>query len=203
LPQPLKTKAGRFSQKRNHLLSKLKAMPRPILFALVCILCLYNCGPQKTVSNSEQTNTVKNLFDTSSIVILPYDTSLYWICRDCKPAELTSQDFENIENLLIKCIDEYNPEQEKRFREIKSKYPEQNFEISQFTIDLKRYNRQYIAMTNINGEKVVWINCVCDTYNDDWRKVPIIVNDGGNCFFKLNINLTKRSYFELSVNGEA
>jgi hypothetical protein len=166
-------------------------------------MTLSNCGHRKTDNNKVLTTQVDNSVDTSSIVILPYDSSLYWICKDCKPAELTSQDFEEIENFLIKCIDEYNPEQEKRFYEIKSKYPEQNFEMRHFTIDLKRYKRQYIAMTNINGEKVVWINCICDTYHEDWRKGPIIVMDGGNCFFNLKINLTRHSYYELIVNGEA
>jgi hypothetical protein len=178
-------------------------MTRHILITIVCILSLCNCGHRKIDNGNVRTTQVENSVDTSLIVILPYDTSLYWICKDCKQAELTTQDFNEIENLLKKCIDEFNPEQEMRFNEIKSKYPEKNFDIKYFTIDLKRYKRQYITMTNGKGEKEVWINCICDTYTEDWRTGLIIVMDGGNCFFNLKINLSTKKYFDLSVNGEA
>jgi len=178
-------------------------MTRLILITIMCTLTLCNCGHRKTDNCNVRTSQVENCVDTNLFVILPYDTSLYWICKDCKQAELTLQDFDDIENLLNKCIDEFNPGQETRFNEIKSKYPEQNFDIKNFTIDLKRYKRQYIAMINGKGEKEVWINCICDIYTKDWRNGLIIVLDGGNCFFNLKINLTAKKYFELSVNGEA
>jgi hypothetical protein len=188
----------------HNLLLTFKQMPRHILITMVCILTLCNCGHRKTDNVNVRTTQVENLVDTSLIVILPYDTSLFWICKDCNQAELTPQDLDDIETLLKKCIDEYNNGQEKQFNEIKSKYPERNSDIGNFTIDLIRYKRQYIAAINNKGEKEVWINCFCNTWNKEWKKEQLlIVKDGGNCYFNLKINLSTKKYFELSVNGEA
>jgi hypothetical protein len=189
----------------HNLFLTFKQMTRQILITIASILALCNCGQRKTDNGNVRTTQVENSIDTSLIVILPYETSLFWICKDCKQAELTSQDLEDVEILLKKCIDEYNLGQEKQFNEIKSKYPEQKFDIKYFTIDLKRYKRQYFATTNKKGDKEVWINCLCDinSWNQDWKKELLIVKDGGNCYFNLIINLSKQKYSELSVNGEA
>ena len=56
---------------------------------------------------------------------------------------------------------------------------------------------------NSKGEKEVWVNCFCGQWDKSSRTNPVIVMDGGNCFFNLKINLTTGQYYELIVNGEA
>lgn len=93
--------------------------------------------------------------DTSVIAILPYDTTMHWIFKDSKQAVLTAKDLKMIDSHLSKCIDDYNPEQERQFQEINGKHPEYRLDNNHFVIDLSKYKRQYIAVTNKHREKVV------------------------------------------------
>jgi hypothetical protein len=68
-----------------------------------------------------------------------------------------------METILDKCIHDYNPEQERQFKEINDKHPEYRLDKKNFIIDLKRYKSQYFATTSSKGEKEVWINCFCNT----------------------------------------
>jgi hypothetical protein len=72
-------------------------------------------------------------------------------------------------------------------------------------IDLKRYKRQYIGVTNEKGEKEVWINCFCiDPHNPkmNWKKEFVMVKGGGNCYFNLKVNLTTKKYYDFDTNSD-
>ena len=118
------------------------------------------------------------------------------------PQLLKALTVRDIEKLLKNSLVKYNAEQEKRFKERVSNQPGYKFDKKNFVIDLKRYKRQYIAVTNGNGEKLVWINCFCDEH-PTWRTERVMVFDGGNCFFTLRVNLTTGMFYELMVHGEA
>jgi len=179
-------------------------MIRAFIIALIATgLTFISCGHRKNVNLDDKTLVNKITVDTTLIAILPYDSSLYGFGKDCNQIELTTNDLAIIETLLKKCIDEYNPEKEKEFNEVNSSHPEYNYSKMNFVIDLKRYKRQYIPMINNSGEKVVWINCFCNTWDKNWKNDLIIVMDGGNCYFNLKINLTTGKYYDLMVNGEA
>lgn len=166
-------------------------------------ICLSSCGQTNTESKKQEkpTNTIQ--IDTSVIAVLPLDTNLHWVFEMGKPTEVTPQDLLKIETILKKCVDDYNPDQERQFKEINEKHPEYKLDKKNFIIDLSRYKRQYIAVLNSKGEKEVWVNCFCGAGNQNWKKNLIFVEDGGNCYFNLKINLTTRQYFELMVNGDA
>jgi hypothetical protein len=123
--------------------------------------------------------------------------------KNCKQGSLTINDHAIIENVLIKCLKEFNDKQQILFQEKSRKNPELHFEKKYYVIDLKNYRRQYIVVTNTKGEKEVWVNCFCNISNKTWRTRILIVMDGGNCYFNLKINLTKQSFYDLMVNGEA
>ena len=142
-------------------------------------------------------------YNTSIIAILPFDTTQYWVFKNGKPTDLTEDDFMEIETILKRSIDDYNSETEKPFEAINKEHPEYKLASKNFIIDLTRYKRQYVATINSKGQKEVWVNCFCDTWNRDWKKYLIFVKDGGNCYFNLKINLATGQYYELRVNGEA
>ncbi|MHC1705014.1 MAG: hypothetical protein AB9846_13980 [Tenuifilaceae bacterium] len=173
------------------------------LLVILFPIFLIDCGQKRAEirNNTIETNSIQ--FDNSIIAVFPYDSSENWLFKDCKPAELTNEDFLVIEKLLKKCIDEYNPSKEKEFIELNSVNPNLNLEKKNFIIDLTRYKRQYIAMVNNIGEKVVWINCFCNTLGNNWKEKLIFVKDGRNCYFNLKINLTREQFYELTVNGDA
>lgn len=173
------------------------------ILTFVLIICLTSCGHIKTeTKNKEQQQNVFN-FDSSVFAILPFDTNQYWVFKDSKPSDLTNDDLQNIETILNKCINDYNPDQERQFKEINDKHPEYKLNKKNFTLDLTFYKRQYVAILNSKGEKEVWVNCFCGAGNQNWRKNLIFVKDGGNCYFNLKINLTTGHYYELMVNGNA
>jgi hypothetical protein len=174
-----------------------------VILALVLTVVLSVFGQRRVEKNDNIISSTSLQLDTSVIAVLPLDTAQCWVFKDCKPVDLTNEDLLQIEKLLRECIDNYNPLQEKQFNEIKSKYPGHKFYKEHFIIDLKKYRRQYIAVTNIAGEKEVWINCFCDKDETYWKTEIVFVFDGGNCFFNLKVNLTKGEYYELMVNGEA
>lgn len=126
--------------------------------------------------------------DKSTFTIIKYSFN-EWIPFDSvKGATLTDKEIDNMEPLITAAVNENNRNQ-------KSK----GFKL--FT--LHNYRRQYIAVINRKGEKVVWVNFFCDSNNLEWRKEVIVVEDGGNCYFNLKINLSTKAVYELFVNGYA
>lgn len=68
---------------------------------------------------------------------------------------------------------------------------------------LRTYKFQLIPYLNENGQKLVWVNAFCSKENDNWKSEPVIVSDGGDCYFNLTINLSKGKCESLIINGEA
>ena len=172
-----------------------------IILVLVLTVNISSYGQNRTVNKDESLNSTLIKVDTSLFSVLPFDTAQSWLFKDSKPVELTNADLAQIEKLLKECIDKYNPGQVKLYNKIKKKNPNLKIGLENFIIDLAKYKRQYIAETNNKGEKEVWVNCGCD-WPKYWRKEFYNVEDGGNCYFKLTINLTLRKYYNLEVNGD-
>jgi len=170
-------------------------------------LILLSCGEKKTTKKVALLNQKDSIFDesldTSMVVILPLDTTHSWIFKNVKQAELTSNELSLIENILTNCIQEYNKKEKLEFRQLQSKETDAQFNINDFIIDLNKYKRQYIAVINSNGEKEVWVNCFCNSFDKDWRKQRIIVKDGGNCYFNLKINIETKKCYDFMANGSA
>lgn len=163
---------------------------------LFSILTLVSCG--QTTSNKQADLTTVDMasvqpVDTSLIAIIPYDNSRNWLFdKTYSPSTLTEDDIEKIERLITDCVNNYN----KKLSTENKQY---------FSIDLtkEKYKRQYVAVTNKNGDKEVWINCLCQIHGNYWKTSIIMVDDGGNCYFNLKINLTKEKCYDLGVNGHA
>ena len=165
-------------------------------------LFLFSCGQTKT-NNQTQTLEAVPEIDTSTFAILKFDTTDTWLFKNVKPTSLTKNEIKETEKLLKQCIDQYNPGQQLQFDTISKAHPEYNLQLDDFLINLSRYKRQYVPVVNSAGQKEVWVNCFCDHFNFDWRNQIVKVNDGGNCYFHLRINLMTKSFYRFSVNGEA
>jgi hypothetical protein len=161
-------------------------------FLLIFFLTLLfiDCG-QKDNKIKNITSVTKTFrVDTSMIAIIPFDKiSSYIFDKNCKPYFLTHDDLLEIERLFQSCIDDYN----------KKLSPKDKNNFSIFGSN----KRQYVAVINQKGEKEVWLNYLCETNGDSWKKGISIVKDGGSCYFHLKVNLTKKIYYDLSVNGVA
>ena len=139
-----------------------------------------------------QTDNEKRLFtDSSKVAILPLNDDLKLRFKICKKAELTKEEFYFSQKFLNRKIDEYNLN-EKISPTIHSGYD---------FIDLSNYHQQYLVFINLKNEKEVFINCFCEKPSSNWKEVLTDVDDGGNCFFSLRINMTNQTVSSLDVNG--
>jgi hypothetical protein len=142
----------------------------------------YACQPQKNHLN----NYIS--IDTIQYVILKYDTFIHRLDDNFKNDFLTIKEINLLKELLEKAAKEHN-------EVVKNK--------AFVIMPLMKYKMQFFPVTNAQGQKEVWINCLCQTYNDDWKNRVIMVEDGGNCYFSIKINLTTKSYSQLMINGSA
>jgi hypothetical protein len=77
--------------------------------------------------------------------------------------------------------------------------------------------KQVICFIDKKGDSLVYINGMCEvgdyyekdssgnlnTHRFDWQNKILIVKDGGDCYWRLLINYSKKEYSDLSKNGEA
>ncbi len=67
---------------------------------------------------------------------------------------------------------------------------------------LSQYKRQYLGILR-DGRLKIYANFFCSDDIADWREQPVLVLDGGDCFFHLVYDLDTGAFSELSINGEA
>lgn len=123
--------------------------------------------------------------DENETIQFDYSNEYQWLPKNCKNYNLETSDKQIVSQLLEKAIKDYNLKNEKKI------------------IEIKDYKRQYIAYIDINGEKEIWINFFCDELSYNWKKKIVQVKDGGKCYFNLKINITKKTFRNLFVNGES
>jgi len=163
-------------------------MKKFLLLLLILLISCANSGKITDVDNYYYGNN-----EGIDYVILHYEPNTQFhpkLFKNGAPADLTEIDIENINKILQEAIDNYN-NSEKTWKN---------------DIDLSKYNRQYVAILNENGEKEVFVNCFRSEdmkKNGFWKNKLIFVVDGGNKFFNIKINLTKLFYYDLQVNGYA
>jgi hypothetical protein len=153
---------------------------------------LTSCG-QGTRDQAKPADTKTSKIDCSSVAIIPFDQQGNWpFDNSYKPTNLTDYEIFQVDSLLVDCALNYNKTLSEDLKE-------------SYSIDFKKYlyKRQYVAVINNKGEKEVWVNGLCSTWNSRWKKELLLVNDGGNCNFNLKINLTTKKCFEVVVNGYA
>lgn len=176
------------------------------LLYIIFVLTLFSCQKKETIKETkielDREITQKFTLDTSKIAVLEYQKYDYSnTVKNVKEVKLTNKDFELIEELTKKAIKNHNWVVEDK-------------------IELDNYYRQYVVTENNLGEKKVWVNCFCEeiesegrkemrekykifTSRDNWRKEIVQVFDGKKCYFNLEINLSKKQYYNFVINGEA
>ncbi len=150
-----------------------RSFPMKNVFPLFFLICSLSCTTPKPVNYDYQ----------ESYMIIGYQEK-YNIFKNSKPTELNEQEISNLNRILEDALSQYNLSKTSKF-------------------DLNDYKRQYVPVINDLGEKEVWINCLCNQNNENWKNGIILVEDGGSCYFNLKINLSKSKYYDLIINGDA
>ena len=121
----------------------------------------------------------------SPYTILKYNSSEQQNIFDgnVKSATISLAEIREIEKLIKKRIDIYNKG---------NQWP---------IIKSEKYFKQFITVINPSGEKIVWVNCMCQVIDDYWKKHIPHVSDGGSCYFRLKINLSRNEVYDFYTNG--
>lgn len=69
-------------------------------------------------------------------------------------------------------------------------------------VEYEGYGRQYAGAIQ-GGQPLIILNAFCDTDNFTWLETPVVVDDGGNCYFSVRWDVSTGTFFELRINGEA
>ena len=120
--------------------------------------------------------------DTGRIAILDLGRDK-WLQRkfeNVKPDQLNSRDVNSIDSIFSKCLAD-----------------------NHIDTGYYKYKRQYVAFVDKDKHKKIWINCFCNDEGDFkyWKKQPVLVEDGGDCFFNFMIDLNDKQYYRFEVNG--
>ena len=113
-------------------------------------------------------------------------------------SDLTNEDLEKAEELLLSALEEYKAGQET----ILTKEA------------LQSYKRQYVSYINNEGQRIIWINGFCrilevptevrlgeyEALPWDWKNEIIEVDDGGPCYWRATINMDNKKG-DLMING--
>lgn len=162
-----------------------------IAFSL--IIALSSCEQPQNKKSGQVINNKDIQVDTSTTAVIPFNKKKNFpFDNSFNPSNLTPNDINNIDSILIACVAEYNNSLDNEHKE--------------WGIDLKKYNyrKQLIIVTNNKSEKEVWVNCFCNIRNNNsWRTDILLVEDGGNCYFNFKINLATKKFYDFYVNSNA
>jgi hypothetical protein len=180
-------------------------MIRIFVLAVLVFLVILSCKAK--IDRSALLPKQSYVYDTADFTVIPF-TNNYWVFNDASPAGLSAGEIVKVESILAGCITGYNLRELRRLDSVMSDFSgisseEKDALVKTHFIDLANYKRQYFPIINSKGEKEVWVNCFCSGswHFSEWRRQIVEVSDGGNCFFNVIINLTRRTYRDLRVNG--
>ena len=117
-------------------------------------------------------------------VIFPEDYSISFL-KEGKRYTPSSEDITKAEEILEKCLKEQN--------------------LSVYS-KLSQYKRQYFGLINADNGKIIYINAGIgfeEFEKPNWKKDYVSVNDGGDNFFNIKVNLNQEKCFDFYVNGVA
>ena len=89
------------------------------------------------------------------------------------------------------------------FKVALSEYVRANSDVS--LLDLAEYNFQFVGLT-VEGKEALYASAFCHGGLPDhvsWRTGRVLVDDGGNCFFRAAYDLDTKAIIWLEINGHA
>ena len=164
-------------------------MRNKLLFFLFHLILLAACSESHRINKIPVYNPDKR--DTINTSIFYFDKSMPMFSNTGKSINLSELEIIEVNKILFDCVNaNYNSLTRK-------------FDINKWYFIFKR---QYIPYENKKGEKLIWVNCFCDTDNFKNWKTDLIkayrVEDGGDCFINVTINLTTKQFSPLHRNGD-
>lgn len=152
--------------------------------------------------------TELQIHEPEKYAVIELDSNTQQLYENTSPTDLKFYEIQLLEVIVKYAIADHNQKEWDDYQRLLRYHPEWKDDPEDYIEDFDEYYRQYIPYINERGEKIVEVNCFCDVTNMDdevsglyWRTDLIQVNDGGNCFFNLNVNLSLKTFAHLMVNG--
>lgn len=168
-----------------------------IVIILFCVGCKQK-NVVNNISNKVENKFKKTVLNNGNIIDTQYiyyklgdSDSLSGITKHCK---IEKAEFILAEKLLNDAVKEYNINVEKQWKEYNRKNLKEKINSQYYLIDLNKYDYQYGSYYNNDGDKMVWIRCVCDGYFG-------LVADGGKCYFSTTLNLNSKTHNGITTHS--
>ncbi|RSK41198.1 hypothetical protein [Hymenobacter perfusus] len=126
-------------------------------------------------------------------VVLPFSEKHTHSLVGARPSTLTEREISQVYALVQKAIVAYNASDG-----YKGEYRGAND-----PIDIVSYRLQMIPGISVAGEKIVWVQRFCSDMHTDWKTTRLQVYDGGNCYFLVEVNLSRKKWLRFTVGGDA
>ncbi|NVO85720.1 hypothetical protein [Hymenobacter terrestris] len=167
-------------------------MIRAALLAVVCLVTACGENPQSRSANVDssdgRTQQVPPPFESKGpgreFAVLPVAA----IDSELQPAVISEVEVDSIYAIVQVAVNEYNTS---------------HAEYGRSMINLDDYRLQLIASTTATQQKEVRVNAFCSGPSVSWKTKLLRVSDGGNCYFRIKVNLTTGTWSDFSINGEA
>ena len=178
---------------------------RHLVFILLISITACNEQTKKAdLTIEKQTASFHFQVPDSSYVILDFKSDWYRIFKDAKPTSLSENELSEIEKIIVQAVKENNEQQKERLEMHNKEYPDNQWTETGFELKTRGFKRQYVPVMNSDGQREIWTNFFChDWGSENWKSEIMQVNDGGNCYFNLKVNLETGTYSELYINGYA
>lgn len=175
-------------------------------YILILIVLIVSNLFQKHIACAQKTRQATH---SSNYTIIKFNPDEHYIYFDghVKSATLSSTELSIINAKIAEKAQQYNNERKdfakKQAEKYRNKQPAYQLEDYVDLIGpIKNYYKQIVVVINRSGEKEAFVNCFCSKPNNEsWKKNIGLVEDGGNCYFQLKINLTDGRVVGFSVNG--
>ncbi len=172
-------------------------------FAAIILSALLVTGP-----------VVGQQLDTSNCAVVPYASLPDWTRirmwaddhhLSLKPADLDKQEIATVFRFCRESVAGYNKRMDTTSR-YKQSMKDRKFNPYKYKVDTSLlYFVQMIPVMQPNGDKMVFVICVCMRDwlpKDDLRKNTLEGIDFGTCHFQFKVNLATGKVFDMWVDGE-
>lgn len=188
-----------------------------IIYSLAYFILLSGCKPEEknTFTFDQNKKEIMELEKPSGVIFSKQSLEYYPSFPQGKSLwSATKEDAQKADSITEACIDNkektietmlknyFNDNEERKkqmtsyynqkFKNIKTRYPD--------------YYRQYLGyIDEETSHKLIWINFfIPDEYLlKDWKNSIIAVNDGGDYFFNVLVDIEDNKCLNFSINGEA
>ncbi|WP_109437033.1 hypothetical protein [Aquimarina sp. AU119] len=128
----------------------------------------------------------QSLSDEKTMILLNQENNEYFPYSEFKVWKPNKSEIKFVKSVLKKAIEENKSD----------------YDVKEIFENYDDYYLQLTPYLNKNNDRIVFISAFCDmTYGKDWKNYIIDPDDGGSCFWQIQINIDNEKYFDLSVNG--